>query len=51
MKSTPAKLVFAAKVGLLMAGLALAGCVQTTIEASSDANLKPRDREQFAKAK
>ena len=51
MKSTPAKLVFAAKIGLVLAGLALAGCTQTTIEAASDANLKPRDREQFAKAK
>ena len=51
MISVPAKLVFAAKLGLLMTGLALAGCVQTTVEAASDANLKPRDRELLAKAR
>lgn len=43
----------ASKIIVVFAGLALAGCMQatsTTYEKSSDANLKPRDRELLAKA-
>jgi lipoprotein-anchoring transpeptidase ErfK/SrfK len=35
---------------LLGVGLALAGCMQSTIEPASEANLKPRDRALLAKA-
>lgn len=37
---------------LLAAGLALSGCMNATVyEAASEANFKPRDKEQFAKAR
>lgn len=45
---------FGSKIIVLLAGLALAGCMQATsatFEKSSDANLKPRDKELLAKAK
>jgi lipoprotein-anchoring transpeptidase ErfK/SrfK len=41
---------FAKLATLLVSGLMLAGCMQTTFEAASDANLKPRDRELLSKA-
>jgi len=40
----------AAKLSLLLAGLMLAGCMQTTFEAASEKNFTPRDKEYLAKA-
>lgn len=37
-------------VAILVAGLALGGCMQSTLEPASDANLKPRDRQLLASA-
>jgi lipoprotein-anchoring transpeptidase ErfK/SrfK len=35
---------------IVLAGLMLGGCMQTTLEPSSEANLKPRDKQLLAKA-
>ena len=40
---------FASKLLAIATGLMLAGCMQTTYEATSDTALKPRDRELLAK--
>jgi lipoprotein-anchoring transpeptidase ErfK/SrfK len=40
----------ARKVALVFFALALGGCMQSTLEPSSDANLKPRDRKLLAEA-
>ena len=37
-------------VAIIVAGLALGGCMQSTLEPASDANLKPRDRQLLASA-
>jgi lipoprotein-anchoring transpeptidase ErfK/SrfK len=50
-KSIVSRLKFGAKLGLILSGLALGGCMQTTYEAASDSNLKPRDKELLAKAR
>ncbi|TAK47183.1 MAG: L,D-transpeptidase [Xanthobacteraceae bacterium] len=48
--SVTGKLIFGGKLGVVLAGLLLGGCMQTTFEAASDINLKPRDKEYLAKA-
>src|SRR5882724_6205186 len=43
--------VMAARAGVfLVLGLMLGGCTQSTLEPSSDANFKPRDRQLLANA-
>src|SRR5436309_14693746 len=39
-----------ARMGMLLLGLALGGCMQGTLEQASDANLTPRDRKLLANA-
>src|SRR5438552_3328444 len=40
-----------AMLGILVAGLMLSGCVQTTYQAAPEASLKPADKAQLAKAR
>jgi lipoprotein-anchoring transpeptidase ErfK/SrfK len=40
----------AGRIAFVLAGLLLGGCMQATIEPSSDANLKPRDKQLLANA-